>query len=58
MNILMEDITLPNCQKNLQKPAFLSIRYPRPTATLITLYTALFVSFLQYGNVDLDQTFD
>ena len=60
MNILMGDITLPNCQKKLQELVefFFRIRYLLPTATLITLYNALFMSFLQYGIVAWSQTFD
>ena len=56
----MGDITLPNCQKNLQElvELFLNIRYLLPTATLITLYNALFMSFSQYGIVVWGQTFD
>ena len=37
---------------------FFRIRYLLPTATLITLYNALFMSFLQYGIVAWGQTFD
>ena len=34
------------------------VRYLLPTSTLITLYNALFMSFLQYGIVAWGQTFD
>ena len=34
------------------------VRYLIPTATLITLYNALFLSFLQYGIVARGQTFN
>ena len=37
---------------------FFRIRYLLPIATLITLYNALFMSFLQYGIVAWGQTFD
>ena len=49
MNILLENITLPNCQKNWQKPVefCFKVRYLLPTSTLITQYNALFMSFLQ-----------
>ena len=59
MNILLENITLPNCQKYLQKPVEFCLRSSicsrRP---LITLYNALFMSLLQYGIVTWGQTFD
>ena len=55
----MGDITSPNCQKNLQKSVeFFKNMYLLPTSTLITLYNALFMSFLQYGIVAWGQTFD
>ena len=37
---------------------FFKVRYLLPTATLITLYNALFLSFLQYGIVAWGQTFN
>jgi len=37
---------------------FFNVRYLLPTSTLITLYNALFMSFLQYGIVAWGQTFD
>ena len=37
---------------------FFKVRYLLPTATLITLYNTLFMSFLQYGIVAWGQTFD
>ena len=60
MNILMGDITSPNWQKNLQKPVefFCKMKYLLPTSILITLYNALFLSFLQYGIVAWGQTCD
>ena len=51
---------MPNCQKTCKNllSFFFRIRYLLPTATLITLYDALFMSFLQYGIVAWGQTFD
>ena len=37
---------------------FFKVRHLLPTSTLITLYNALFMSFLQYGIVAWGQTFD
>ena len=59
MNILLGNITSPSCQQNLQKPeeffngqVFTSNRY------LVTLYTALSMSFVQHSIVAWGQTFD
>jgi len=54
---------MSHCQtvkNNLQKTCgiFFMVRYLLPTSTLITLYNALFMSFLQYGIVAWGQTFD
>ena len=37
---------------------FFNVRYLLPTSTLITLYNALFMPFLQYGIVAWGQTFE